>query len=137
MKSQKESSGENGKRHWNATDEWSLMGVVLAGLRCRLAASDVIGQACQQLKDVVRQAHQQLKEVEAVEGGRAHKRRLQEALLDDWMRAQLVQQRQGGEGHTHEGTARTALPFVEGFLFCSLPAQTPNFRLQWFDGHLH
>lgn len=37
------------------------------------------------------------------------------------MRAQLVQQRQGGEGHAHEGSTRFALPFVEGFLVCLFP----------------
>lgn len=70
-----------------------------------------------------KQAYQQLKKVEAVEGSRAHKRRLQEALLDDRMCAQLVQQCQGGEGHTHEAPTRTALPLIEGLLVCSLPAQ--------------
>lgn len=77
------------------------------------------------------QAYEQFKEVQAVEGGRANKRGLQEALLDDWMRAQLVQQRQGGEGHTHEGSARLALPFIEGFLVCLFPESNSGLPDMW------
>lgn len=80
------------------------------------------------------EAHQQLKEVETVEGCRTHKWGLQETLLDDWMRAELVQERQGSQGHAHEGTACTALPLIEGFLVCTFPAQTQDIRLHGKQG---
>lgn len=67
-------------------------------------------------------SYQQLQEVEAVVCRGADKRRLQEALLDDWMPTELVQQGQGGASHPHEAPSGAALPLMECLFVCSIPA---------------